>query len=56
MKRVLVSVPREWLLPDAPEALDWSKDKAYKYLESERFGELLRAFNPQTVSKNSERR
>lgn len=39
--QVLVSVPREWLLVNAPEDLDWSKEASLDYIQSDRYEELL---------------
>ncbi len=41
MAQVLVSVPHEWLLADAPEALDWSDEKSLDYIQSDHYEELL---------------
>lgn len=41
MAQVLVSVPREWLLPDAPEDLSWSDETALEYVQADYYEELL---------------
>lgn len=38
---VLVEVPRGWLLPDAPETLDWSVADNLNYLQMERYNEIM---------------
>ena len=41
MAQVLVDVPREWLIKDAPEELDWCKVESYDYIQEPRYGEIL---------------
>jgi hypothetical protein len=54
MARVLISVPREWMLADAPEEVDWSHPDSFKWLQSQHFGDLrdamAEASTPETVS------
>ena len=40
---VLVSVPREWLTPDAPDDLDWHKPESLEWLLDAKFDALLQA-------------
>lgn len=39
--QVLVDVPREWLLSDAPEAIDWSKVESLDYIQVAHYGEIV---------------
>lgn len=54
--QVLVDVPRDWLLPDAPDELDWSQVESLDYIQSRRYGEILemvRTMNiPEDDAKN----
>lgn len=56
MARYVTSVPREWLMPDAPADLDWSDPASFDWIVSERMSDLQRAMNkaktPQEVSGN----
>jgi hypothetical protein len=56
----LVSVPRAWLMPDAPADLDWKKPESLGWLRHDKFTELSEAMNearrPENVSKNSVKR
>lgn len=38
---VLRDVPREWLLPDAPESIDWSKPDNLDYIQAPYYAEIL---------------
>ena len=38
---VLVSVPREWLLPDAPESIDWSKPASLDLVQVDHYLQIL---------------
>lgn len=38
---VLVDVPREWLLPDAPEVIDWSKSDSLDYIQVNHYLDIL---------------
>jgi len=40
ISRVLVDVPREWLLPDAPDDLDWSDVRSLDWLRSDKMDAL----------------
>jgi len=53
--QVLVSVPREWLLADAPDEIDWSKPESFDWIQSPCYGEileLLRSGEAQKSAKN----
>lgn len=56
LARVVVSIPRDWLVKSAPEVVDWSKPESYDFLKSKRMNELLVALNeaqePEEVTKN----
>lgn len=39
--QVLVSVPREWLLTNAPDEIDWSKSENFDYIQSPKYAEIL---------------
>ncbi len=54
--KILVSIPRSWLTPDAPETLDWSDPESLNWLRADK-GEALmeeaaEARAPEKVSKN----
>lgn len=38
---LIISVPREWLVDEAPDALDWSTREALQYLRAEYFTRLV---------------
>jgi hypothetical protein len=38
---VLVDVPREWLLADAPEKIDWSKPESLDYIQVNHYLDIL---------------
>ncbi len=41
MADVLVDVPREWLLADAPEVIDWSKPDSLDYIQLNHYLDIL---------------
>lgn len=41
MAQVLVSVPREWLLPDAPEVIDWCNPDNLDLIQVSHYADLL---------------
>lgn len=41
MAKVVVSVPRSWVVEDAPEQLDWSKAESFEWVDSDRMTALL---------------
>lgn len=38
---VLSDVPREWLLPDAPEVIDWSDEASLEYIQAKYYAQIL---------------
>lgn len=58
LTQVLVDVPREWLLPGAPEEPDWRQISSLDYIQSERYAEILLMLSTRNVagedSKNSD--
>lgn len=56
ISRVLVSVPREWLVPGAPEIIDWSKPDSLSWLNQDWYQDLMEAAveakKPENVAKN----
>ena len=52
---VLVSVPGDWLVRDAPDDLDWSQPESLGWLQERRYGDLVTALNEQRQAdlKNS---
>ena len=43
VSQVLVSVPSDWLLADGlGKEIDWSKPESLNYVQSERYGDLLK--------------
>jgi hypothetical protein len=54
--RVLVSVPREWLVANAPAEIDWSDPASLDWLQGNRMAQLQTAMvlasSPETVSGN----
>lgn len=58
LAQVLVSVPESWLLPGAPDDLDWSEVASLDYVQSDRYAEMLdmlRTRNPaEDNAKNSD--
>jgi hypothetical protein len=45
LAKVVVSVPRAWLVGSAPEELDWRDPASFNHLLQRRMGDLLRAMN-----------
>jgi hypothetical protein len=58
--RVLVDVPRDWLMPDAPATLDWSQPDSLGWLRHDKFlqlrDDMAEARRPENVAKNSAKR
>jgi hypothetical protein len=56
ISRILVSVPQDWLVPGAPEGLDWRDVASLEWLRSDKMKELreaaVEARDPQAVSGN----
>lgn len=53
---VLVDVPSEWLLPDAPAHIDWSKSENMDYIQAAYYADILeqvRGGEAMKRSKNS---
>ena len=49
--RVVVSLPRSWLVPSAPEAPDWADPDTYRYLRRDKMQELLSYYrDPEKVT------
>jgi hypothetical protein len=44
LARVVVDVPRDWLIEGAPEQIDWSDPDSFNWLRSNRMTTLLEAF------------
>lgn len=41
MAKYVTSVPRSWLVDDAPETLDWSEPESFDWLRQDKFFALL---------------
>lgn len=56
--QVLADVPTAWLLPDAPDALDWSQVASLDYIQADRYSEILDLLRTKDVAgedaKNSD--
>ncbi|MCZ7540507.1 MAG: hypothetical protein M5U29_11465 [Anaerolineae bacterium] len=56
ISRILVSVPHDWLVPGAPDDLNWRDVTALEWLRSDKMTELreaaIEARDPQAVSGN----
>lgn len=56
--QVLTHVPAGWLLPGAPDDLDWSQVESLDYIQSERYAEILQLLSTRDLagenSKNSD--
>lgn len=50
--RSVVSVPRSWLVMDAPEEIDWQKKDALQWLRGNRFAALVMAQTEASSAKN----
>ena len=52
----IVSLPRDWLVPDAPEAIDWQAPGAMDWIRADRLTELqnaaVEARAPEAVTGN----
>lgn len=57
LAQVLVGVPTGWLMPGAPDDLDWSQVASLDYIQANRYTELLELLRTKDVagedSKNS---
>ena len=55
---IVVSVPREWLIPGAPETIDWSNTDSWQWISSKGFALLqktqVEASTPEETTKNSQ--
>ena len=51
LSKFLVSVPRSWLVPDAPDNLDWNDPESLNYLQADRYNDLAAAANPEAGKK-----
>ena len=55
---ILVSVPREWLVKNAPASIDWSQPDSLQWLRGDKSKDLLTALqefrSPEATEKNSE--
>lgn len=58
LSRILVSVPRAWLVDNAPPDLNWTDPASLGWIRQEKYAELsdaaAEARRPESVSKNSE--
>lgn len=56
LARVLVSVPRAWLVKDAPADLDWSDAESLNWIQGKKVGALMKALGaarePEDASGN----
>lgn len=52
LARVLVDVPRNWLVSDAPDSLDWSDPESLDWLKAGKLDELIAAMGEARSSKN----
>ena len=52
LSEVLVSVPRDWLVEDAPEGLDWRKAESLDWLLDVQFQPLIEAMAEARNSPN----
>jgi hypothetical protein len=53
--QVLVDVPREWLLANSPEIIDWSDPASFDFIQEEKYGEILaliQSGEARTLAKN----
>lgn len=42
LAKLIVSVPRSWLVNDAPEEIDWSDVRSLEYIRGNKFGKLIK--------------
>jgi len=58
LTQVLVAVPTDWLLPDAPPDLDWSAVGSLDYIQANRYAQILEILRTKDIaadnSKNSD--
>lgn len=56
LARTVLTVPRSWLVDDAPEEINWRDPKSLDWLQGNKFSDLLTAMNnattPQGAAKN----
>lgn len=56
LSKVTVDVPRDWLVPDAPERLNWSDPASFDWLKSSQMTKLQLALSeelkPENATKN----
>jgi hypothetical protein len=53
MVQVLADVPREWLLGNAPDVIDWSDVASLDYIQSDYYEELLDVIRSGGARKNA---
>ena len=53
LAKVLVSVPRDWLVPDAPEKLDWRDPASLDWVQEMRMDDIYTAMNEARDPKSS---
>ena len=51
--KFLVSVPRSWLVPGAPDALDWADPGSLNWLQADKYQTLAEASNPKVDEKKA---
>ena len=51
--KFLVSVPRSWLVPGAPESLDWSDPESLNWLQADKYQTLADVSNPKVDEKKA---
>jgi len=44
LAKIVVSVPRSWLVSDAPEEIDWSDPDNFDWLRGSRMQDLMKAY------------
>jgi hypothetical protein len=53
--QVLVDVPREWLIPGAPEELNWGDAASFDYIQEQKYSQILaliQSGEARTLAKN----
>lgn len=53
--KAVEEIPREWLIPGAPEKLDWSSPDSYGYLQRDKMWKLIgivSGSDPESASGN----
>jgi hypothetical protein len=52
LSQIVVSIPREWLVKDAPKDIDWSDVASFDWLKMGKFNDLVASVSAERSPKN----